>query len=102
MKKCLKCGNNVLPGTSTCPGCGNAIRNNTNTKQSFTPSAKRTVDYTPRRIHDTVSPNTAGYNSSANGSGIVAVIIVLILKGGFLLSDSAVILYLCLGQCLVG
>ena len=25
-----KCGNNVLPGTSTCPGCGNAIRNNTN------------------------------------------------------------------------
>ena len=78
MKKCLKCGNNVLPGTSTCPGCGNAIRNNTNTKQSFTPSAKKTVDYTPRRVHDTVSPNTAGYNSSANGSGIVAVIIILI------------------------
>lgn len=78
MKKCFKCGNNVLPGTSTCPGCGSTIRNNTNTKQSFTPSAKRTVDYTPRRVHDNVSPNTVGYKSSGSGSGIVAVIIILI------------------------
>lgn len=77
MKKCFKCGNSVLPGTSTCPGCGNPIRNNTNTRQSFTPTSVKTADYTPRRVHDTVSPNTRGYSSNGAGTGVVVIIIFM-------------------------
>lgn len=77
MKKCFKCGNSVLPGTSTCPSCGNFIRNNTNTRQSYTPTSVKTADYTPKRVHDTVSPNTIGYSTNGNGGWVVLVILLI-------------------------
>lgn len=75
MKKCLKCGNNVLPGTSTCPGCGNPIKNNTNIRQAYTPRSNtsgRTVLYN-------TTNNKMVYTSNNGSSAAVFVAVFMIL-----------------------
>lgn len=85
MKKCFKCGNNVLPGTSTCPGCGNPIRNNTNFRQNYTPfsgGSRTTIEKTNYNNKPLVSYNNrsnVSYNrNQSNNSSRIGFIFFMI------------------------
>lgn len=85
MKKCLKCGNNVLPGSSTCPCCGNPIRGNVTTYRK----KDVTTRYTNKNVvtgrstiydsHNNRGPATVTTNNGGAGCVVFFAFLMIVL-----------------------
>ena len=56
--KCFKCGNNVLPGSSTCPCCGNVVNKRIETERTKNKKVNvRTYRENKKNINSYNKPN---------------------------------------------